>query len=139
MFGYTAEEMIGQPIYRIIPEERRTEEEQILARLRNSERIQDLETVRMTKAGRRVEVSVTISPSTYPNLRPETADICIPPILPSLIGSRAALTQVFSNLLGNAVKFVKPGVRPRVIIRAEADNLSDFAFPPDNLRSQSVL
>jgi PAS domain S-box-containing protein len=57
----------------------------------------------------------------YPNLQPSAADITISGPLPPLLGNRAALTQVFSNLLGNAVKFVPPGVRPRVVIRAESE------------------
>ncbi|HYG35457.1 MAG TPA: ATP-binding protein, partial [Clostridia bacterium] len=57
---------------------------------------------------------------TYPNLHPPQADVSIK--LGDLLvhGNEAALTQVFSNLLGNAVKFVAPGVHPRVRIWAEA-------------------
>ncbi|MFO1501478.1 MAG: ATP-binding protein [Verrucomicrobiota bacterium] len=39
--------------------------------------------------------------------------------LPCVTGNAAALTQCFSNLLGNAVKFVAPGVVPQVVVRAE--------------------
>ena len=38
--------------------------------------------------------------------------------LPSVLGNEAVLTQVFENLVGNAIKFVAPGVRPEVTIRA---------------------
>jgi PAS domain S-box-containing protein/excisionase family DNA binding protein len=62
MFGYTAEEMIGQPILRLIPPERQHEEDFILARLRAGERVEHFETVRVTKDGRRLDVSLTISP-----------------------------------------------------------------------------
>jgi PAS domain S-box-containing protein len=62
MFGYQAEEMIGQPILRLLPEERHDEEAMILTRLRRGERIDHFETVRRTKAGRLLDVSVTISP-----------------------------------------------------------------------------
>lgn len=62
MFGYTAEEMIGQPIIRLIPPERQTEETEILRQLRAGQRIQHYETVRATKDGRRLDVSLTISP-----------------------------------------------------------------------------
>ena len=62
LLGYTAEEMIGQPILRVIPPERQHEEDLILARLRAGERIEHFETVRVTKGGRRLEVSLTISP-----------------------------------------------------------------------------
>jgi PAS domain S-box-containing protein/excisionase family DNA binding protein len=62
MFGYTAEEMIGQPILRLFPPERQSEEDHILARLRAGERVEHFETVRVTKDGRRRDVSLTISP-----------------------------------------------------------------------------
>jgi PAS domain S-box-containing protein len=62
LFGYRAEEMIGTPIIRIIPEELRHEEAEILAKLRRGERIDHYETVRIAKDGRRVEVSITVSP-----------------------------------------------------------------------------
>ena len=57
---------------------------------------------------------------TYPNLSPEKADIHVQSRLPLVMGNEALLTQCFSNLLGNAVKFVAPGVRPRVRVRAES-------------------
>lgn len=56
---------------------------------------------------------------TYPNLLPEKADIALAPNLPVVRGSEAALTQCFSNLLGNAVKFALPGRRPRVRVWGE--------------------
>lgn len=62
IFGYSAEEMIGQPILKIIPDDRKNEEDVILARLRNGERVDHFETVRRTKDGRLIDVSVTVSP-----------------------------------------------------------------------------
>src|SRR6516225_4928586 len=62
LFGYSAEEMLGQPVSRIIPAERSEEEVQILARLRRGERVDHYETVRRHKDGRMVDVSLTISP-----------------------------------------------------------------------------
>lgn len=56
---------------------------------------------------------------TYPNLSSETADVEIDGNLPAVIGNESLLTQCFSNLLGNAVKFVPPGTRPHVHVRAE--------------------
>ncbi len=56
---------------------------------------------------------------TYPNLLAGNAHIAIRGELPVVLGHEAALTQVFSNLLGNAVKFVSPGTRPLVRIWAE--------------------
>ncbi len=62
IFGFSAEEMIGQPITKIIPPERQNEETGILEKLKRGERIEHFETVRLHKTGRKVEVSVTISP-----------------------------------------------------------------------------
>jgi PAS domain S-box-containing protein len=62
IFGYTEEEMIGESIYKLIPEELHFEEPQILSRLRAGERIQHFETKRRTKDGRLIDVSLTISP-----------------------------------------------------------------------------
>ncbi|WP_394353100.1 sensor histidine kinase [Mucilaginibacter humi] len=62
MFGWTAAEMIGQKIYKIIPADRQDEEPQIIARLHSGERVEHFETQRLTKDGRLIDVSVTISP-----------------------------------------------------------------------------
>ena len=62
MFGYSAEEMIGQPILRLIPPELHYEEDEILRKLRAGDRIDHYETTRRRKNGENVEVSVTISP-----------------------------------------------------------------------------
>jgi len=62
LFGYRAEEAIGQPITLIVPPERQDEERTILEQLRRGERIEHYETVRVAKQGRRIDVSLTISP-----------------------------------------------------------------------------
>jgi PAS domain S-box-containing protein len=62
LFGYTAQEAVGQPIFLIIPEDRRSEEANVLSRLRNGERIKHFETLRQTKDGRRIPVSLSVSP-----------------------------------------------------------------------------
>jgi PAS domain S-box-containing protein/excisionase family DNA binding protein len=62
LFGYTEGEAVGQPITFIIPPERLQEEKDILQRLRRGERIEHYETVRVAKDGRRIDVSLTISP-----------------------------------------------------------------------------
>lgn len=63
IFGYTAEEAIGQPVATlIIPADRQNEEPQILARLKNGERVDHFETIRRRKDGTLLDVSVTISP-----------------------------------------------------------------------------
>ncbi len=62
MFGYGAEEMIGRSILTIIPSELRSDEDMILSKIRRGEKIEHFETVRQTKAGERVDVSLSISP-----------------------------------------------------------------------------
>jgi PAS domain S-box-containing protein len=64
LFGYTAQEAIGQSIWMIIPKDRRDEETRILARLSQGERINHFDTVRLRKDGTMVEISASISPVT---------------------------------------------------------------------------
>lgn len=56
---------------------------------------------------------------TYPNLQPDKAEIKIANRLPTVLGNQAALTQCFSNLLGNAVKFTKPGTKAAIRVWSE--------------------
>jgi len=62
IFGYSPEEMIGRHITTIVPPELHEEENQILRRLAKGERFDHFETVRVTKDGERVSVSLTLSP-----------------------------------------------------------------------------
>jgi len=62
IFGYTAEEMIGTPIARIIPAKRQAEEAAILDEIRRGGSLQHFETLRIRKDGRPIDVSVTVSP-----------------------------------------------------------------------------
>ena len=62
LFGYTAAELVGQSIRRLIPADRQAEEDDILARIRRGERIAHFETVRVTKGGRLLDISLSVSP-----------------------------------------------------------------------------
>jgi PAS domain S-box-containing protein len=62
IFGYTAEEMIGTSIMRLIPPNRQEEEGEILSRIRLGERFDHFETVRLAKDGRELNVAITVSP-----------------------------------------------------------------------------
>ena len=62
IFGYTADEMIGSSIMRLIPADRQTEEVEILSRIRSGERFDHFETIRLAKGGRKLNVSITVSP-----------------------------------------------------------------------------
>jgi PAS domain S-box-containing protein len=62
IFGWTIDEVVGKPITILIPPDRLEEEPKILERLRHGERVDHFETIRQTRDGRLVDVSVTISP-----------------------------------------------------------------------------
>jgi len=62
IFGYAAQEMIGQPVSRLLPPGHEDDEAGILEKLRQGETIEQLETVRRRKDGRLIQVSLMISP-----------------------------------------------------------------------------
>ena len=62
LFGYTAEEIVGRSIAVLMPEERHDDLETILGRIRRGERVEHYETVRVSKDGRRIPVSLSVSP-----------------------------------------------------------------------------
>ncbi len=62
IFGYKSDEMIGQPITKIIPESRLEEEPKLLKQLRQGERVEHFETQRRTKEGKMRDVSLSVSP-----------------------------------------------------------------------------
>ncbi len=62
MFGYTESEVVGKHIFILIPEELRGEEEMIISNLRQGRRIEHYQTLRLTKSGHKLPISLTISP-----------------------------------------------------------------------------
>jgi PAS domain S-box-containing protein len=62
LFGYTEAEMIGESILRLLPEDRQDEEPRIIAQIKSGQRVEHFETLRLTKAGQALDVSLTISP-----------------------------------------------------------------------------
>jgi len=62
MFGYSALEVIGKNISIIVPAELQTEEETVIKRIRNGEQIFHFDTVRIAKDGRRIDISLAVSP-----------------------------------------------------------------------------
>jgi PAS domain S-box-containing protein len=62
LFGYTSEEVIGQPITLLVPPDRQNEEFELMECLRRGERVEHFETLRVSKSGRRMDVSLTVSP-----------------------------------------------------------------------------
>jgi PAS domain S-box-containing protein len=62
LFGYTADEIVGQPISRLAPPDHRNDMANILERIERGERVEHFETVRLTKDGKPVPVSLSVSP-----------------------------------------------------------------------------
>ncbi|MBC7946366.1 MAG: PAS domain S-box protein [Chitinophagaceae bacterium] len=62
VFGYTAEEMIGESITKLIPQERLDEETMILTQIKQGKGIEQFSTIRVTKSGKRIHISLTTSP-----------------------------------------------------------------------------
>src|SRR5690606_5693067 len=62
IFGYASRELVGRPIQLLIPPERYPEEETILEKIRAGERVSNLETVRIAKDGRALDISLSVSP-----------------------------------------------------------------------------
>jgi len=62
LFGYLAEEAIGMPVTILIPPDRLYEEDAILKLIRRGDRVEHYETIRQRKDGRRVDISLTVSP-----------------------------------------------------------------------------
>ena len=62
MYGYTAAEMIGRPISLLCPQDRPDEMVEILEKIRRGERVENFESLRVTKDGRKVDVSLSVSP-----------------------------------------------------------------------------
>jgi len=70
--------------------------------------------------------------ATYPDWQPPTVEIRIQGPLPAVLAHEGFLTQCVSNLVGNAVKFVAPGIVPRVRIWAEVENADVMIWFEDN-------
>lgn len=62
MFGYTEQEVVGQLIHILIPDDRKAEEDLIISKLKRGERVEHFETIRRTKDGKELHISLTISP-----------------------------------------------------------------------------
>jgi PAS domain S-box-containing protein len=70
----------------------------------------------------------------YPALQPDKANISVLPPIPPILGHEAYLTQIVSNLLTNAVKFVEPGKKPGVLVRSRAEgDLVRIEFKDDGI------
>jgi signal transduction histidine kinase len=68
----------------------------------------------------------------YPEFNPSRSDILVQQDLPDVIAHEPSLGQAVANLLVNAVKFVNPGVKPKVLVSADENNGSVFLRIRDN-------
>ncbi|HEX6791597.1 MAG TPA: PAS domain S-box protein [Candidatus Krumholzibacteria bacterium] len=92
LFGYTAAEIVGRPITMLLPPDRLHEENDILNRLRMGRPVERFETIRVTKDGRHIPVSVSISPIRDGNGRVIGASKVVHDIS-EVVAARAALEQ----------------------------------------------
>lgn len=111
LFGYTAEEAIGQPVTLLIPPERHDEEPGILGRVRRGERVDHYETARRRKDGSLVDISLTVSP-----VRNSRGDIVgASKIARDITGQKQAATlaalnqEVMARLYEIGKRCVRPG------------------------------
>ena len=94
IFGYTAEEVIGQHISLIIPKDRFEEENHIISSIRAGRRVDHFETVRLTKSGKLVNLSITVSP-----IRDESGQIVGASKVARDITERIEIEQALRNAL----------------------------------------
>ncbi|HVE43165.1 MAG TPA: PAS domain S-box protein [Planctomycetota bacterium] len=97
LFGYTAAEMVGCPVLKLIPEERHSEETEILAKIGRGEYVEHFETVRRRKDGTLVDVSLSISPILDPRGKIVGASKVARDITPQK-RSEAAIRQLNADL-----------------------------------------
>jgi PAS domain S-box-containing protein len=97
LFGYTADEMIGQSIARIVPSDRRGDLMRILDSIRRGVRVEHFETERVCKDGRRIVVSLTISP-----IRDEAGNVVGASKIARDVTERKAIEREREQLLGIA-------------------------------------
>ena len=128
LYGYAAEEAIGQPIGLIVPSERHEEELQILTRILSGEEVENFETVRQCKDGSRIDVLAMINP-----LRDERGEIVGASSIARDISARKRSEKLFRDLLEsapNAMVIVDDNDAIR-LVNAQAEAI--FGYPRDEL------
>ena len=148
LFGYTAEQAVGQHISLIIPPERLTEEDQIIASLKTGKRVEHYETERVRSDGQRIVVSLTISP-----IKDESGNVVGASKIARDITRRRRVEsdrQMFVTLVENSTDFIgicdlegvpffinRAGLEMvglKDIEEARQTRIQDFFFPEDQTK-----
>ena len=120
IYGYSAEEAVGQPISMLVPLERPNEIPGILESIRRGEKVDHFETVRMTKDGRRLDISLTVSP-----IRNSAGDI---------VGASTIARDITeSKRAKDALRRVKEAERRRLARDLHDGVLQDLAYTAASL------
>jgi PAS domain S-box-containing protein len=123
VFGWTAEEIIGKPVTVLFPPDRYDEEPEILARIRQGERIDHYETVRKRKDGTLIDVSLTVSP-----VRDENGTIVAASKIARDVSERKRIERQRDLLMGELSHRVKNTLATVISIeRLSFANTADFA------------
>ena len=115
IYGYSAEEAVGQPILMLVPPERPNEISRILESIRRGEKVDHFETVRMTKDGRRLDISLSVSP-----IRNAAGDIVGASTIARAITERKRAEE--------AMRQVREGERRRLARDLHDDVLQDLSY-----------
>ena len=127
LFGYSAEEAVGQPATLICPPDRVEEEPRLMERIVRGERIEQYETVRRRKNGELLDISLTVSP-----LRNEAGEVIGASKIPRDITDRKraeeALRQARAALQQHAADLERAVAERTADLRATNDQLETFVY-----------
>ena len=139
LFGYSADELIGQSIRILIPPDRQGEEDDILARMARGERIDHFETVRVRKDGRFLDVSLSVSPvrdstGTIIGVSKIARDITEQKLIAAALAAQQEWFRVTLNSIGDAV--IATDIHGRIVfMNGQAERLTGWRAEDANGRT----